>query len=365
VLSKGQRLFCLLAFCAVAVPVLGAATFNAATFEELAAGAAAARAADRLPEAIDLYGQALNLKPDWLEGWWYLGTLDYDADRYPEAQTAFARFVQLADKPPGWAFLGLSEFENGEYKQAREHLQKALDAGLPPDIEPAARFHQALLLTRQGLFDQAWHLYKPLVQHGVNNAALIAGLGLNALTKPMLPKEAPGDWQEPIAAAGKAAYAWLSGDNGATDAAFHALLTAYPSAPGVHNFYATYLLIAHPGDAMQEFRRELEVNPQCAEARAMLAILILKSGQSGDAVSLARKAAEDQPASALAQFAYGLTLADPRQAAEHLEIAERLDPSNLECHVALAGAYSKTGRYDDARRERKAAIQLARDSDAK
>ncbi len=336
-----------------------------ATFEELAAGAAAARAADRLPEAIELYGQALHLKPDWLEGWWYLGTLYYDADRYPDAQAAFAQFVKLAGKPPGFAFLGLCEFENGEYTKAHEHLQKALDAGLPPDIEPAARFHEALLLTRLGLFDQAWHLYKALVQHGVHDPALLAGLGLNALTKPMLPKEAPGDWQEPIAAAGKAAYAWLAGDNAATEAAFRALLTAYPTAPGVHNFYATYLLIAHPDDAMPEFRRELEVNPQCAEARAMLAILLLKSGQSGDAASVARKAAEDQPASPLAQFAYGLTLADPRQAVEHLEIAERLDPSNLECHVALAGAYSKAGRYDDARRERKVAIQLARDSDAR
>jgi tetratricopeptide (TPR) repeat protein len=343
----------------MAVPAL-----SAATFEELAAGAAAARVADRLPEAIDLYGQALNLKPDWLEGWWYLGTIYYDADRYPEAQTAFAHFVQLADKPPGWAFLGLCEFENGEYPPAREHLQKALDAGLPPNIEPAARFHQALLLTRMGRFDQAWHMYKPLVQHGVHDPTLIAGLGLNALTKPMLPKEAPRDQQELIAAAGKAAYTWLSGDNAATDAGFRALLSTYPTAPGVHNFYATYLVIAHPDDAMPEFRRELEVDPQCAEARAMLAILLLKSGQSGDAVSLARKAAENQPASPLAQFAYGLTLADPHQAIEHLEIAERLDPSNLECHVALAGAYSKAGRYDDARRERKVALQFARDSDA-
>jgi Flp pilus assembly protein TadD len=58
-----------------------------------------------------------------------------------------------------------------------------------------------------------------------------------------------------------------------------------------------------------------------------------------------------------------LTLADPKEAAAHLEIAERLDPSNFEYHVALAHAYSRSGRTDDARRERKISIQLARESD--
>ena len=52
-----------------------------ATFEELASQATAAREANNIPKAIDLYRQALQLKPAWTEGWWFLGTLSYDADQ--------------------------------------------------------------------------------------------------------------------------------------------------------------------------------------------------------------------------------------------------------------------------------------------
>jgi tetratricopeptide (TPR) repeat protein len=354
---EGIRRVFLVACCAIAAPACRAA----ATFEELARQAATAREADQVPQAIELYQQALQLKSDWPEGWFYLGTLYYDSDRYADAQPAFAQFVKLADKPSGWAFLGLCEFETGGYREAREHLQKALAAGVAPEIEPAVRFHQTLLLTRLGLFDQAWRGYAALVRHGVHDPALIAGLGLNSLDKPMLPRETPPDQREFVAAAGQTAYTWLSGDNAKTEAAFHALLEAYPSAPGVHNFYATYLLTSHPDAAMPELRRELEVNPQSVEARAMLAFLLIQSGQNADASSYAKKAAEDGISSPLAQYVYGLTLTDPSQAAAHLEIAVRLDPSNVNYHVALAHVYSRSGRNDDARRERKTSIELARE----
>lgn len=364
--SEWKRWVCLLACCAIAVTACGAATFD-----ELARQAAAAREADHVPEAIHLYHQALQLKPDWSEGWFYLGTLYYDSDRYADAQPAFAHFVKLADVPAGWAFLGLCEFETGAYTPAREHLQKALDGGLAPEMEQVVRFHQVLLLTRLGLFEQASHWYKALVVRGIHNPDLIAGLGLNSLDKPMLPKETPPDRQEFVAAVGRTAYIWMSGDNAKTEAAFHALLEAYPAAPGVHNFYATYLLRSHPvyllGSqpvaAQRELRRELEVNPHCVEARAMLALLLHQAGQAADASSYAKQAAEDGPASPLAQYVYGLTLADPKEAAAHLEIAEGIDPSNFEYRVALAHAYSRSGRNGDARRERKLSIQLARESD--
>jgi tetratricopeptide (TPR) repeat protein len=358
ILWEGKCGACLLACFVTLVPACGAATFD-----ELARQAAAARDADRVPQAIELYQQALQLKPDWSEGWFYLGTLYYDSDRYADAQPAFAQFVKLADKPAGWAFLGLCEFETGAYTLAHDHLQKALASGLAPEIEQVVRFHQALLLTRLRLFEQALHWYQVLVRRGIHDPTLIAGLGLNALNKPMLPKEIPPDQQELIAAVGRTAYVWMSGDNAKAEAAFHALLEAYPTTPGVHNFYATYLLSAQPDAAMPELRREIEVNPQSVEARAMLALLLLQAGQAADASSYAKKAAEDQPSSPLAQYAYGLTLADPKEAAAHLEIAERLDPSNFEYHVALAHAYSRSGRTDDARRERKISIQLARESD--
>ena len=46
-----------------------------------------------------------------------------------------------------------------------------------------------------------------------------------------------------------------------------------------------------------------------------------------------------------------------------LEIAEGIDPYNFEYHVALAHVYARSGRNEEARRERKISIQLARESD--
>ena len=92
---------------------------------------------------------------------------------------------------------------------------------------------------------------------------------------------------------------------------------------------------------------------------------MLQAGQLSNASSYAKKAAEDQPSSPLAQYAYALTLTDVHEVIGHLEIAERLDPSNFEYHVALAHAYSRSGQNDDARRERKISIQLARESETR
>jgi Flp pilus assembly protein TadD len=69
----------------------------------------------------------------------------------------------------------------------------------------------------------------------------------------------------------------------------------------------------------------------------------------------------------MAQYAYGLILAGSGNLPEaivRLEAAERLDPANIEYHMGLAGAYSNAGRNEDARRERRTSIALARESDS-
>ncbi len=357
-LRVGARAFRVLVYCLATV-----AAGRAATFAELAAQADAAREADQVPQAIHLYQQALQMKPAWSQGWFYLGTLFYDSDRYSAAQRAFGRYVRLVDKPAGWAFLGLCEFETGAYGEARGHLQRGVDGGLAPEIGQVVRFHQALLLTRLGLFDQALPWYRPLVRRGIHEPALTEGLGLNALGRAMLPKEIPPGERALAGAAGQAAYTWLAGDQTAAAPAVRALVAAYPDAPGVHGFCAAVLLESDPDAAMAELRRELEVNPQNVEARAMLALLLVRAGKKAEAAPLARSAMDARPSSPLAQFALAQTLDDVHQAAAHLEIAAKLDPSNFEYHMALARVYSKIGRYDQARRERKISIEMARASD--
>lgn len=355
-----------------AIVLMGASNAGAATFEQLAAEANAAREADKIPQAIQLYQEALQLKPDWPDGWWYLGTIFFDGDQYESGRKAFAEFVKLEAKAaPGWAFLGLCESETGDYTHALEHIRLGLliGAGIEPATEQVFRFHEALLLTRTGLFDQASPRFMPFVRRGVHDPTLIAGIGLTALHDPVLPKEIIPERRELIAAVGETVYLWMSADTTKTGPAFHALLERFPNAPGVHYLYATYLLSFRPAEeAIAELKRELELNPHSADARAMIALIAMRAGSESAALPIARQAAQDGPTCPMAQYAFGLSLAsagDIRQAIEHLETAERLDPANVEYHMGLAGAYSKAGRHADARRERRTSIAIAKESDSR
>ena len=351
--------------------MLDASRAYAATFEELAAQANAAREANNISAAIGLYQQALDLKPDWTEGWWFLGTLAYDSDQYEIGRRAFSEFTKLQENgASGWAFLGLCEFETGDYSHALEHIQRGLKmaTGLDPAIEQVLRFHEAMALTRLGLFDQAMPRYMPLVQRGIQNPVLTSAIGLTSLRQPRLPKEVPVDKQDMVAAIGNTARLWMVGDTAKTGPAFDALLKNYSNAPGVHYFYASYLLSFRPAEeAMVELKRELELNPHNPDARATIALLMVRAGMSNQAMPLARQAAEDGPTCPIAQFTLGLILGENgelQQSIQRLETAERLDPANLEYHMGLAGVYSKAGRNDDARRERRISIQMAKESSA-
>jgi Flp pilus assembly protein TadD len=99
----------------------------------------------------------------------------------------------------------------------------------------------------------------------------------------------------------------------------------------------------------------------------MIALLMVRGGASTTALPFAKQAAEDGPKSPMAQYTYGLILAstgDLRQAIERLETAERLDSANIEYHMGLAGAYSKAGRHEDARRERSRSIAMAKERES-
>jgi tetratricopeptide (TPR) repeat protein len=333
-------------------------------FDELAAGAAAARRANNIPEAIGLYRQAVQLRASWVEGWWFLGTLSYAAYEYSGCEAALNEFVKLDDKRAlAWALLGLCEFETGRYDPALDHLRQGLAAGggLAPEVEAGVRFHYGLLLSRAGQFDLGMRELERYARGGAHEPMLITGLGLNALHEPGLPKEVPPERLDIVTRAGTAVCSWILGETDKAQASFEELVKSYPTAAGVHYLYGTYLTSKRPEDAMAELRRELELNPTHADAGARLALLLLHAGDPSGALPYARKAAEGA-SDALVEYAYGEVLmatGDLRPAVTRLEAAERLDPVALKYHMALASAYSRLGRYTDARRERQASLDLA------
>ena len=336
----------------------------AATFEEVSASASAARIANDVPRAIDLYRQAVQMNQQWKEGWWYLGSLLYDTDQYAPARDALAQLVKLEPRAtPAWGLLGLSEFQTGDYPAALAHVQRSLaSGGVQGQMDAVLRYHEALLLTRAGQFDTATQKYAAVARSAAPNPPLLAGIGLAALERAQLPNEIqPGD-QDVVMAAGKVAFSILAQDYAKAGEGFADLLTRFPNSPGVHLLYGSYLLANAPEHAIDEFKKELNIAPSDARAAAMLAWALLNRREAVSALPYAKTAATAAPGSATAQYAFGRALAengDVESGIEHLKTADKLNPSNLETHLALASAYSKAGRTELARQERARAMELA------
>ena len=352
------------------VVLLPLVLYSQDSFDTIAAKAAAARDANDLPRAMDLYQQALKIKPDWSEGWWFLGSLAYDADQYAIGQTALTQFVKLENKPAGWSLLGLCEFETGDYAASLTHIQHALEAadGIPPEMIPALRFHEAELLTQAGLFDQALGKYIWFArQGGASNPTLVSAIGLAALRTPLLPKDIPAGKQDLYAMAGMTTFRWMAADFQAAGDGFQALLARFASAPNVHYLFGSFLLPSEPDQAMREFMQELQLNPTSEDALAMVALEFVQHEDLNGALPYARKAVAHAPAPPLAHYVYGLILTrtgDARSGVEQLEQAAKLDPANLEYHIALATGYSKLGRAADSLRERQLTVAMAREGEA-
>jgi tetratricopeptide (TPR) repeat protein len=341
---------------------------QAATFDELAGSATAARRSNNIPEAIELYRQALSLKAGWEEGWWFVGTLSYSLYRYADCEDAFTRFVELDQtRVLGWDFLGLCEFETRHYDGALTNLERGMSMGseVPAEVDAGVRFHYGLLMTRAGFFERGRRQLARFARTGGGEPTVISGLGVNALRERMLPQDIPPERQDMFTRAGKATCAWILGDRSKADAEFLSLVKDYPRVRGVHFLYGTFLSESRADEAKVEFRRELEVNPHSAEAHAMLALLLAPEDVSG-ALAQAREAASEQPADPMVEYAYGKALiasGGVETGITQLESAERSDPEALEYHLALASAYAKAGRNRDARRERLKSMSMAKGQD--
>jgi tetratricopeptide (TPR) repeat protein len=342
-----------------------AAQANPASFSDVVAKATAARDANDLPGAIELYQQALKLNSQWPDGWWFLGSLQYGTGDYAAARDALTHYLELTpNAAPALAMRGLCEFEIGDYSASLRDIERALAQGAAnqPRNEKILRYHEALLLTRTGRFEDALRIYAFFTHDEDSNPELLLALGLAGLRTPLLPKELRADQQELYISAGKAVFDFMRHDLDATRAEFQQLFTRVPAVPNAHYLYG-YLLYASDADgAVVEFKKELDVNPANAVAEVMLAWIPLMQNDGITALPHARKAVAEDPALPSAQLVLGraLTETGDKDGIQHLETTVQLQPDNLEVHLALTKAYSKFGRKEDARRERLLCLEMTK-----
>lgn len=359
-----------LAILAVAGPVAAqtAAPTQPSSFDQLGSQAESARRSGDVARASDLYAQALQIKPDWSDGWWYLGQLRYGADDFTQAEDDFTHYLNLVpDAGPATALRGLCEFQLGQYAPSLRDVERALSLGAADDARNTQilRYHEGLLLTKLGRFEEALTAYGYFARQHISNDDLLAAIGLAVLRIAQFPQDADPAKREMIALAGTAALPLLAGEQQGAAQAFDTFFQRYPSAANVHYTLGFLLYPTDPDAAIAEFQKELSVDPANAVDHTMLAWSLLMEDSPSEALPEARKAAAEAPTLPLAQLSLGRALletGDVKSATGILEAALALDPNNLEIHVALARAYSESGREEDARRERLACLQMTQQS---
>jgi len=334
-----------------------------ASFDELVAAASSARAQQDFPKAIALTQQALKMKAGWAEGWWQLGSMEFGQNDFAGAQAALTQLLALdPDAGPARAMRGIAEFQTADYAPALTDIQRAIALGAANNAQNGMvlRFHEALLLTRAGRFDEALTDFGFFVKAGKTNAELLAALGLAGLRTPLLPKELGRGQQEMYESAGRAIAAFQSGDDAAARLQFQDFFERFPNVPWSHFVYGYLLFATDSAGALREWRREVQIAPDNPTANSTLAWALLLADQPAEALPFAQKAESLEPEKAISQTILGRALAetgDLDAGFTHLNEALRLDPGSLEAHFALAKADALAGRTLDAARERSYCLQ--------
>ncbi len=334
--------------------------------DKIVKAATEARQAERWEDAITLYGQAVKLKPDYVEGYWYQGTAYYTLDNHTQCRESFRKVLRLAPKNGGaYAFLGLCEFGLKDYDRSLQHLlqSRILGVGDTPELGSVARYHAAILMTRIEQFEQALETLGEFAAAGNDNPRVIEAMGIATLRMPLLPTEMPPERREMVLMAGRASHLMATRNTAASEKAFQALVSRYHEVPNVHYAYAVFLLQEQPDKAIEEFTRELELQPEHPWSLMQIAFEYVNRGDAQQGLPWARRAVAAAPDAFPAHKALGQALletGDVDGAIKELLIGIQLAPESPGLFYTLARAYQRAGRLEDAEKARAEFTRLDR-----
>jgi tetratricopeptide (TPR) repeat protein len=334
------------------------------SFAGLSKQAAEARDADQLDEAVKLYRRALALRPGWEEGWWSLGTLEYDQDRYAKAELDFANVIALHPaNGTAHAMLGLCQFELREDAPALKNLLDAERLGVVKDdqLRKVALYHLGVLQLRAHKFGDAHETLFQLAKERVITQELQIGLGQAALL--ISPQDSPTEEsaRNVIQRAGEAEALSATKEFDRAKQVYTELTTQFPNYPNLHFAYGRLLLEAHETEqAIEEFRRELNRDPK--NVNSMLEIASVRyQVDSEEGLKYAEQAVNLAPSLPFGHYLLGLLRLDTGNAAgavPELEVAQKAFPKQAKVYFALGNAYSRVGRKSDAAKARAEFLRL-------
>lgn len=335
-------------------------------FEALSAQANAARQANQLDRATRLYEQALALRPDWMDGWWSLGTIEYDRNNYSEAARAFARVKALNPKAgTARVMLGLCEFQLGEDAVALTDLQAGEKLGILNDQQlwQVMIYHEGVLLRRAAKFEDAQKTLDRLCSRDIEEPNVVQQLGMTALRQPGKDALVAGSTgAEIVSAVGYAECAAAQHKFDDARQSYAELVKRYPQYPNIHYAYGRFLINLNDTEgAVDQFKEEIKNQPDHVFARLEIAAVDYHV-DSKAALPYAEQAVKLNPKLPLAHFYLGLLLLDTGdygKAIPELEIASKAFPTEAQVYFALANAYDRAGRKEDAARARAKFLSLS------
>lgn len=341
-----------------------------ASFDSLSRQAAAARDAGKLDDAVALYGRALKLRPSWDEGWWNLGSIEYDRDKFTECAAAFDRLTALkADLSPAWIMSGLCQYGKRDYRAALHSFLRSelLHFDGPPELSRAARLHLALCLTKAGTFEKAIVTLTELTRMDRRTPEIAIAAGIAGLRKAWLPPEVPEVDREMVSRLGDAMASGMELDPKAALEKFAALVNDLPNQPDIRFRYGAFLMQQEPEKGIEQLKKAIELDPGHIPALVGLSTIYLRNGETQAALTYGERAVLADPGDFATHVALGRALLetdDSERAADQFRIATKLAPESADAHFSLASAYSRLGRKEDAQREQEEFKRLRKIVDA-
>lgn len=338
---------------------------SADDFQRIAQQAATAREGGMSEDAIRFYRRAVEIRPDWDEGWWYLGSLYYDTDHYAQAIPAFQKLIELNPKLGlAWDLLGLSEYETKDYTNSLVHLKRGQELGLEdnPEAVKVAKYHIALLLNLNGQFVKATEVLKSGFEREHLPDQIKIALGMALLRIPLLPNQVDPSKDALIHAASETAALLAQNNLEQALKSFEQMLKDYPDTPYLHYEYGSTLASASRYDeAETQLRAEMRIMPRSALPHIRMASFALQRNHPREALQSAEQAIGLAPQSRAAHEMKRqalLALGKSEEAAKEAKTLGDLPSEAGEIDVDVARAYARGTTGSQTRPEQTAEKNL-------
>jgi tetratricopeptide (TPR) repeat protein len=275
------------------------------------------------------------------------------------------RLVSLDHKTgPGFALLGLCEYETKEYRRALDHINEARRLGLgeDPQVRRVVLYHAVLLLTRFQQYESAQQLLGKVLKTGEAGPAVIEAAGLAGLRRPILPQNLPPGDKDLVDLAGRAVCAT------AGEPAGGGTKILSPNCwPNIRTRPASTISTdrscwpAMRTRVCAKFKKKWSCSPKMRRLWPPLPWSMSSAVTRKKAIPYAQRAVAADPQFFAAHGVLGRLLANAgevEKGIKELEIARQQAPDSPQVHFSLAAAYAMAGKKEDAARERAEFVRL-------